>query len=241
MENFIPQPNFDSMDMQKNAYLFNQFMKMAAEIRRASDQRPFQMQKVVINLTTARTESNPYILSVPMRSLFVRDASDSLANVNLSMNDSDAQAVANAISLKINDSVDFSSQVSKVALTWTAQSGKTMTLYLFTEAAFRSGSQLSLSAGGVSINDGTAFSNSVVTLTAATASLLFAADSTRKLGTWRNDTGADVWVGDSSVTNSGSTKGLRIAAGEIFQWRNTAAIYAYSVLGSSTEVTMGEY
>lgn len=240
MQNFIPQPNLDSMDVQKNAYLFQQFLKMSAEIRRASDQRPFQMQKVVIDLTTARTESNAYILSLPMRSIFVRDATDSIANVNLSMNDSDAQAVANAISLKINDSVDFGSQVSKIALTWEAQSGKSMTIYVFTEAAFRSGSQLSLSAGGVSINDGTSFTTTVVTLTAATASPLFASSSTRKIGIWRNDTGADVWLGPSTVTNSGSTKGFRVAAGETFQWRNTAALYAYSVGGSATEVTMEE-
>lgn len=231
---------YDAQDLARAAVLAEQFIKRSAEIRRASDARPFQMQKVVLDLTTARLEGNPYKISVPIRSLFVRDASDALVQVSVSVNSDDAQSIQNAVPLKINDAFDFGFQVASINLTWAAQSGKSVTLYLFTEASFRSGSQLSISAGGVSISDGTAFTNTVTTLTAATASLLFAADTTRKNGTWRNETGADVWVGSSAVTNSGATKGFVVKNGEVFNWKNSAALYAYSVGGSTTEVVMGE-
>lgn len=228
-------------DLERIAFLSTQFIKRSAEIRQATDSKPFQMQKIVLDLTTARLEGNPYKISVPLRSIYVQTASDSITTVNMAVNSDDSQSIQNAVPLKLNDAFDFGFQVASVALTWAAQTGKSITIFLFTDASFRSGSQLSLSAGGVSINDGTAFDNDTVTLTAATATVLFAADTTRKSGTYTNETGADIWLGDSTVTNSGATKGRLLASMQTVTWRNTAALYAYSVLGTTTAVITEEY
>lgn len=204
-----------------------------AEIRRSSDQRPFTMQKIVIPLDTAATEGNPYRIHFPFSAVFVRDATDSLTNVYLAAHADDIQQIQNSIQLKINDAFSFQQAIGGAFLTWAAQSGKSITLYFFLDAQMKSGSQLSLNAGGLSINDGSAFTVAPVVILATTPKQIFSASASRKVGTFENETGADIWIGGATVSNTGATKGLRVPAGGAVKWRNTAALYAYSVAGGT--------
>lgn len=120
---------------------------------------------------------------------------------------------------------------------WAAQSGKTITLQFFLNSDFRSGSQISQNSGGVSIVEGTSSSFASTTLSAATAAALgLGALSTRNVATYYNDTGAVLFVGsDATVTNAGATKGIPVQPGDSIVWKNTAALYGYSVAGGVVE------
>lgn len=201
----------------------------AANVLKSSVDRPAEVQKITLDLSTARTSSNPMKVSIPFRSIFVRAATDVLASVELRPNSVDS--FQSAIPLKINDSFAFPIQQSQGYLTWEAQAGKTMDLYFFVSGEFRSGSQISQTGGGVAIVDGSAFTRSVTTLVAATATAILAADTSRKICSIQNNTGSTLYVGDSAITSSGATRGYEVPAGATFQWRNTAALYAYSVGG----------
>lgn len=204
-----------------------------AAIADGSNSPPLDIMVVDIDLTTARTIENPYTIGFPFKSVFVRNATDSSVSIKLRPWSSDS--LQGDITLKNNDSFLFGLSVARAFLSWGAQSGKTIQLIFSLRGEFRSGSQVSSTSGGVSISRGSAQSTSTFTFTAATATQIFSSNTTRKLGTWVNETGATVWIGPSTVTNSGSTKGVPVAPGQTLQWENSASLYGYSVAGSAVD------
>lgn len=218
-----------------NAVLRDSKTRNQAEIFDDSNSSLFEIQSITLDLTTARETGNPYKISMPLRSVFVRDASDSNTFVNFFP--STVDSYQSAAKLTLNDSLEFGRQLSGANLTWDAQAGKSVTLIFFVSSFFRSGSQVSQTAGGIAIIDGSSFEQSVVSLTAATATVIVSQDTTRKQLTLTNESGADVWVGNSLVVNSGSARGFKVANGAIFTWRNTAALYGYSVAGGEVHLT----
>lgn len=214
----------------------DQILARADELKRARIQndianRPFQVQRLVLDLTTARLETDPLIISFPFRSIFVQDATDNGVIVNFRPTTTDS--IQSYFGLKKNDSWNVDSAISRGYLHWSAQSGKTITIIFFTDAEFKSGSQISVNSGGVAINEGsTAEAATRVQLSATTAAAIAPANSDRKVCLIENATGADLYIaGTSAVTNSGATRGVRVAAGDFIEWRNTAALYGYSVAG----------
>lgn len=200
-----------------------------AKIFQGNTQRPFSVQSITLNLTTGSV--NPYKIGGAFRSVFVVSATDTSTTINLQPNSADSYQ--SAIPMKLNDAWSSEYPISEAYLSWSAQSGKSITILLFVDSEFRPGSQISVVGGGVSISEGSAFTTSQVSLTAATATLVAASNSSRKLTSFQNNTGGPVWFGGSSVSNTGANQGQRCEAGAIFYWRNSAALYAYSVAGGS--------
>ena len=212
----------------------------AAEIRRNSDGNNVRILRMTLDLTTARTAQNPYPIGFAFSSVRVETATDSSTFVNISFGSPSVIQTDNYCKLIINDAINLDDTINSANLVWTAQSGKSITLIFFLDTHFQSGSQLSLTAGGISVSEGSAFSTAVVSLTAATATQIFASNTSRKVSQFYNDSGASIWVGGSSVSSSGSNKGFEILPGEKFFWRNTAALYGYSVAGYATLATLEE-
>lgn len=215
--------------------LADALLKQDAEVFRGSTEQPFEVQVINLDLTTARTPENPYPIRFPFKSVFVRTATDSTVSVDLRVQTQDSYQ--GKASLKLNDSLIFGQQQASAFLSWEAQSGKTVSLIFFVSAEFRSGSQVSQTAGGIAIIDGSSFTQSVVALTAATATQIVAQDTTRKQLTIVNETGSDVWLGASTVVNTGASRGLKLVTGGVYIWRNTAALYGYSVGGGDVQLT----
>jgi hypothetical protein len=215
----------------------------AAAIFQGNTQHPFGVQSVTIALDAGNDKSsgnfgNPFKISFPFKSVYLQAATDTATYVNLAPDTQDTYQ--SGIPMKLNDCLVLNSPVSSAFLTWPAQAGKTVTLIFFVSAEFRTGSQLSVSGGGVSINDGSAFTMTNVSLTAGTAGQVFALNGLRKISTFQNNSGASVWVGLSTVTNSGATRGYEVPAGASFQWRNSAQLYAYSVAGGTNILALIE-
>lgn len=216
-------PEFARMLVEESQRLQN------ARLLEGSTQRPFNVQTLTLELDTAKLDTSPLKIGFPFRTIFVRSATDSSVNANLRIGSRDS--IQGSIPLYQNDVLEFPYPVAEAYLDWSAQSGKTMQLVFLIDGSFRIGSLLSNVAGGVAIIDGSSFSASVVSLAAATATEIFAASSSRKLGTIQNNSGASIWIGDSTVTDSGATVGYEIQPGATFYWRNAAPCYGYSVAG----------
>lgn len=139
--------------------------------------------------------------------------------------------------LKLNDSFKLSEPVNSAHLIWSAQTGKSMTLYFFVDSEYDSGRQISVSGGGVSVTWGDTVTETQVTLVAATSQALFSALATRKHGAFQNKSGASIWIGSlSTVTDTGATQGFEIPDNAIAEWKSSATLYAYSVSGGVVNV-----
>lgn len=200
-----------------------------AQLFQNKSNTPFTVQKLIIPLDTARNENDPYSIRVPFRSFWVQSATDINVTVNVRLLTRDSYS--SSFSIIKNDSYSHDDMCTEMHLDWAAQSNKSITIILFTQGEFRSGSQISVTGGGVFLSEGTSFTDGPVTLGAATPTIVFSVDSTRALGVLQNILPTSIWVGDSAVTNSGATIGEEIPAGGYFEWRNTAALYAYNVAG----------
>jgi len=205
-----------------------------AHIFQGNTQKPFAFQAVTLALDTARDVSNPFKIGFPFRSLFVSAASDAVTTVSIQPDSIDSYQSSCPIVYK--DCIDLNAPASGAYLTWLAQVGKTMTIVFFVEASFRSGSYLTSAAGGVSIIDGSSITGPTqTTLAAATATIIAPADSLRKKTTIQNKTGADLYIGGSTIAAPGtSNEGIKIPNDGIIIWANTAALYGYSAAGGNT-------
>lgn len=215
--------------------------KNAAAIRRDSEMRPRLQLRIPLELDAARTAQNPFVISAPFTAFYVEEATDTNVSIRMSLTSPEGQNISQYTTLRENDSGEFEDPIRAAYLTWPAQVGKTLTLVIYLGVAFRPGSQISVNSGGVSINDGSAVANSVVTLAAAAATVLFAADATRKVGSAFNDTGATLYLGGTAtVTDTGATKGFPWLPGAPLTWRNTAALYCYNPGGTVSTTILTE-
>lgn len=201
-------------------------LQRRAEIFDGTTRSLFEIQTMTLDLTTASLVTSPLRIGFPFKSLFVRSATDNTTTITL--RPLTADSYQSGVDLKLNDSLDFDQQQASGFLTWAAQSGKSVTLVFFVNASFKSGSQVSQTAGGVAIVDGSSFSETYPTLSAATNGSILAQDTTRKIATIRNYSGQSIFVGSSSVTNSGATIGEEIQPGATYYWRNTAQLFGYA-------------
>lgn len=215
---------------QMTPELAAQILSRAGELKRAQllqagTTNPFGIQRISIDLSTIPAGGFRQIAS-PFVSVYVESATDQTVKISLQPDTIDQYQ--GTITLKQNDSVVFDQVISKAFLSWTAQAGKTVTLVFFVAARFQSGSQISISGGGVSISEGTSFATSQVNLTGTTATSVLAQNVLRKVASVQNNTGADVYLGGLSVSNTGVNQGFKITNGGTFQWKNTAQLWAWT-------------
>jgi hypothetical protein len=207
-----------------------------ASIFKGGTERPFAVQVMTLDLSTAQLETQPKKIGFPFKSVYAANATDTTVNINLKINSQDSYQ--SAIPIFQNDSLTMDYPISEAYIHWAAQAAKTIVLVFFVDAEFRSGKQISVTGGGVSIVDGSSIAlGAAVTLVAATAALIAPALSTRKKATIQNKTGADIYIGDSTITNAGATEGIKIPNDGIIYWQNTGGLYGYSVAGGKVSRT----
>jgi hypothetical protein len=193
--------------------------------------------RLTIDLSTAKTEQQAMQIGLPFTSIIVESITDSSTSLNIrpnTVNPSNEHKV-----LMQNDTLEFDEAVTDGFLFWDAQPGKTVTLVITFGARFRSGKTLNVNSGGVSISEGSAASMlTPVAVTAATATKILDTNTSRKVANIQVD--QDGWYGPtSSVSNTGTNKGLFYPAGSTIQWRNTTTLYVYT-LASATATILEE-
>ena len=210
--------------------------KFYASVRSASDTIPVRQQRITLDLTTAAAKGNPYKIGFPFTAIRVETATDNDVNVRLSLNADTDQQIDNYTKLVKNDSMEFSAPQNNGWLTWTAQSGKSITLILYVDVAFRSGTQTSTLSGGVVITAGSGMTPQTKVSVLTTATLLFAASTTRYKNTIQNIGSNDVYIsGINTVTiGSGILPGILLQPGDTYEWINSGACYGIADGAAST-------
>lgn len=200
-----------------------------AQIRNDSDVRPRWLARVTIDLTTARAFNVGQKILDPFDSVFVESATDDNTEIKIAFTSSNDQSFINFATLIKNKSLELDKTCLGAVLSWDAQAGKSVTLLFGIGMKVKSGSFIQTISGGVTILDGTGFTNTVVPLVAATATAIFASDNTRKKGSFVNLSGAVIYVGAAGV----GITGYPVPSGSEFVWQNTGALFGYSVAGTS--------
>lgn len=204
-----------------------------ARIFDSSANHPFMVQAMTIDLTTAKLSTAPLKIGFPFRTIFVQDATDASVSLNIRLGGLDA--FQSRIALKKNDSFAMPFPVSEAYIDWTAQASKSATLVFFVDGEFRPGSQISVVSGGITVSEGgSTAAIASVALVALTAAAIAPASATRIMTIIQNKTGADLFIGgDATITDDGTiaTAGIKIAADGLIEWKNTGALYGYSVGG----------
>jgi len=227
------------MDFERNI----RASERESEISEMLSGRANIFQKVYCDLATAQPSNRLYRVTIPFRSIFVRDATDSTAVVYFSPNENSIGNVAEALPLYKNDTFDFARMIAGGYFWWDAQAGKTMSIYVSTMGAMRAGSQLSQISGGFSISDGSAIASNKLTGEVATiacpagaATQILSADSDRKVMNLYIDGAA--WIGDASVAPN--ARGTLVQPG-IITINSTALLYLYPAGGATVNVYGNDY
>lgn len=201
-----------------------------ARITDGTYNKPFNVQSMTLSLDTAKLSTAPQKISFPFSSVFIANATDTTVNVNVQLFGQDS--MNSTFQMKKNDAFTMPFPISEAYLSWPAQAGKTITIVFFVSGEFRPGSQISVINGGINISEGSAVAlGGQVTLLAATAALIAPILSTRNVAWIQNKTGADLYLGDASITDSGATEGIKVPPDYIISWKSTAGLYGYSTLG----------
>lgn len=202
----------------------------SALIYNAAVNNPFQVQSYTLDLTTARDVSNPFIINFPFKCIAFKSATDLSTNVDVKFNSFDSGL--SSVNFKDNDNLSSDVMFDSAYITHSAQSGKSIVVYIFVSSKFTSGSFLN--SGTVTVSNPTTLVGPTrVVLSAATATIIAPATTARRQATIQNKTGASLYVGDSTVTNSGATEGIEMVNGAVMYYANTAALYGYSVAGGN--------
>ena len=215
-------------------------LKQSAAIRYSSDANPFSMQRIVLDLTTARVEGDPFRIGFPITGLHVESATSSSTKVKMSLNAPTIDQIRNYKEIKLNDVMQFDKPISGASITWAAQSGQTMTIVVFVDVKFASGSQVSVTSGGVSITEGDAWSHdAAIACNGSTATELLNANTNRKLGVIQNDSAYKLYLGSTSAVTS--TTGLLVEPGQTFETRYTGDVWGIYETGGSGSPRYSEF
>lgn len=185
--------------------------------------------RIEIDLSKERDRMEPYKISFPFKTIVMEESSNPAAFVLVRpTTDEEHQS---HFRLGYKDGYMVGETIPQAFLHWPAQPAK-IVLIAHTNAEFRSGSQVSLNAGGVSISEGSVLKQlAPVTLVATTPTKILDQNLFRKVATVINKTGADIWVGGPTVSNTGVAEGFPLKSGEYVSWKNTSELWGYSVPG----------
>lgn len=226
--------------MQDNSYLKELFATQQMIIDRLREPelaqvaidkatRPVSILEIQIDFSKPVSELAPQRIGHAFKSMYFQN-SDNPKNVIL-VKPSTTDAHQSAFELGYKDVWTVDRTLNDAFIYWPAGQTGTGKLILFTDSNFKSGSQLSLTAGGLSISEGSSAALSSVTLAAGVAAEIAPVNNFRKTRVIQNVSGGDIFVGPTNSVNATSVQGIKLADGGSINWRNSAALYAFSVAG----------
>lgn len=185
--------------------------------------RDKEILRIPLNLSVERSIDNPLRIGFPFRCLFFETSNNPSANFFLRPTSNDSSQSSMKVSYR--DAWSINGQVPQAFLHWPAQPGVTGEIVVLTDSEIRSGSQISLTAGGFSISDGATVQTIPAVTVGVASSQILAQDYSRKCVTIQNLGSASIYIGDSTVTVA---TGVRVQPGESVPWRNTSELWAIS-------------
>lgn len=207
----------------------DQILNLASQVDKASvfdanTQRPNEVIVVDIDLSVARLETDPKIIKFPFKSVYVVQASDTAALINLKPISRDSSQ--GSIPFRDKDSWKLDRQITDCYIHWDAQAGKTMKLIFFVNSSFESGSFVTVIQGGVAVIEGNSSEMERVSGDEVEFQIC-ALNLNRKILRFKNISDWPVRV--STVTPVDANNSWAVPSGATFEWRNTEPLYGKSV------------
>lgn len=213
--------------------------KFQALTRKNSDLRPALVIRIPIDLSTARDKSTPMQIDGPFDGFYVENSTTTPGAVG-QIAFSGREHLSNYIQIGQNDVDNFEEPIRELFFMNTAQAGVTLTLILFLGMRFQSGALNSQITGGVVISSGQSMTPKACVSVLTTATLIVAADTTRKKTTITNLSGATIWISGTNAVASGTsavagttTVGIPLGAGAIYEMTQTGALYGIVDTGTA--------
>lgn len=206
-----------------------------AQIFLADIENPFQVHTEVLDLGTAVSASNPKVFNFPFKCVAFIKGTDTSLEVSGVLNSNDNGF--SSVPFKNNSSLYSERMFGGLYLSWAAQPGKSVTICLFLNAKFESGSFVNDGTVTVSVPTGMTLINPAL---ASGSQLLLAQNLNRSKVIIQNNSGTDIYIGDSTVSNAGASRGLLLTSGVDITLEVTDAIYIYSAGFVAGEVTVME-
>lgn len=118
--------------------------------------RPFSVNKITLDLSVARPREQALKVPSMFRSFFVEFATD--VNTSARMILGANESIQQDLPLVLNASMTLDYPINEAYIFWEPQPGKKLVIDLFVNAEYRSGSQVSVNAGGFAVNEGASVS-----------------------------------------------------------------------------------
>lgn len=223
--------------MENNESSQRALLARVAEVDQASiaiqrADRNQSIKRIVLDLSKERDELNPLLINFEFKSLYVERADQKSAEFFFKpVTD---QLNQDYVGLGLKDSWTTNQVVPKAYLFWPKQNGL-LTLVVFIDSEFRSGSQLAVNTGqlkALNFDGDFVETAAVTTLAANTRAIIAPAKLDRGVAVLQNRTGVELFVGDNTVEVAGNPKeGILLMPNQTFEWRNTGALYGVSATG----------
>lgn len=222
------------MEQNKLEIIRNDALIQAARILRARDQTPFNVQKFTLDLSAERSESNPFVIGFPFKTMWLKNGSTNATSVNVKFNKNDANI--QLVELNSNDIVRSDEMFAQAFLSWSAQSGESIEIYVFVSAEIQTGALIN--SGTVSVAPASVISVPISRTADDTGNIFIPANSGAKYMMMENLSAAnDVKFGGAGLTNSGAaTDGITLRTESSLKLDCTADVYLRCAAGLTAQV-----
>lgn len=221
------------MDSAKLAIINANALEQAAKIMRARDLTPFGVQKFTLDLSVARSEANPFVIGFPFKTIWLKNGTTNNSNVLVKFNKNDSGI--ERVELQSNDIIKSDDMFAQAFLSWSAQSGESIDVYVFVSADIQTGSLLN--SGTVTLAPATAISTPARVVASDTGLIKVPANANAKKVMLENAGINDIKFGGNGTTNSGATTdGITLAAGNSVTLDCTADIYVVCATGLTSNI-----
>lgn len=179
----------------------------------------------VYDLTTATTKEKPLeTVQFDFKSMVFTDGTDNDTYIYAILGRRNGAKIP--AKFKNNGSYVSDFQTTEVSLYSPAQPGKSITINLYRDAIVTTGQ--TVQSGTVAVANPTAFTVVTQTLVGPGAISILAQNTARKESALINNTGNTLYLGGSTVTATGTTKGFPWNDGDIFIYKNSAELFAWA-------------
>lgn len=143
---------------QFNEWMSEFFDTKFNQLRYSNTRYPKRMEKITIDLSVA--PSQPVKIAIPFKSLLVSrifstssTSTDKAGSISVMFDYDNLMNQSNAIQLFTNDSFTLDTEVATGFLTWSAQADTSVTLYIFVDIEYKTGSTKTSIVGSVSVTN----------------------------------------------------------------------------------------
>lgn len=203
----------------------NVYDKFNAQLNLANRNAQSNVKKIYIDLSVARLDSNPFIISFPFKSFYIQDGTDGIALIEMKLYSRDLGY--DSIKVRRQDSMVFGSAVNACYLSWASQTGKFLELIFAIDIEIKSGSTTTYSASG----GGSTSTSILATVSVTTSETTIATASSRSKMVIYNEGVETVYLGSTGVTTA---TGIPLASGASYEHASAGVLVGITASGSCT-------